>query len=239
MKTKSFLRSVRDSAKRSPILFSVYFLLRVVVIAMLVAQAFNGNWMDVFYCVLTLVLFMIPTFVERRIKVNVPDLLEIIILLFIFAAEILGEIRGYYLNVRGWDTALHTVNGFLAAAIGLALIDILNRDARFAMSLSPLFVVMVSFCFSMTVGVLWEFFEFAMDVFFGMDMQKDTLVNGLVDIGLYDTMKDLIVNFIGAAVFSVLGYFHIKHRGEGRQSKFIRRFVLTKILEEESGDGEK
>ena len=219
------------SAKRAPVLFTVYVTLRVIVIAVMVAQVFNRNWNDVFFCAVTLVLFLIPSFIEKRIKVNVPDTLEIIVLLFIFAAEILGEIRGYYIHVPGWDTALHTANGFLAAAIGLALIDILNRSDRFAISLSPLFVVMVSFCFSMTVGVIWEFFEYAMDMFFGMDMQKDTIIHGMVDIGLHDTMKDLLVNFIGAAVFSLLGYIHIKNRGKGKSSRFLRRFMLTKIVE--------
>ncbi|MDR3209145.1 MAG: hypothetical protein LBT36_00760, partial [Oscillospiraceae bacterium] len=134
----------------------------------------------------------------------------------------------YYYSVPGWDTALHTLNGFLAAAIGVALIDILNRNDRFSIRMSPRFVAMVAFCFSMTIGVLWEFFEFGMDMFFGMNMQKDTLVNGLLDIGLYDTMKDLLVNFIGAALFSVLGYFYIKRRGTGKGARFVRRFLLTK-----------
>jgi len=220
------------SAKRAPVLFAVYVILRVVVIAIMVMQIFNRNWNDVFFCAVTLVLFLIPSFIEKRVKVNVPDTLEIIVLLFIFAAEILGEIRGYYLHVPGWDTALHTANGFLAAAIGLALIDILNRSDRFAISLSPLFVVMVSFCFSMTVGVIWEFFEYGMDMFFGTDMQKDTIINGFVDIGLHDTMKDLLVNFLGAAVFSILGFIHIKKRGKGNPSKFLRRILLTKIKDE-------
>ena len=219
---------MRESAKRAPVMFAVYVILRAIVIVIMVMQIFNRNWNDVLFCALTLVLFFIPSFVEKRIKVNVPDTLEIIVLLFIFAAEILGEIQGYYINVPGWDAALHTVNGFLSAAIGLALIDILNRTDRFAISLSPLFVVMVSFCFSMTVGVVWEFFEYGMDMVFGTDMQKDTIINGYVDIGLHDTMKDLLVNFLGAAVFSVLGYIHIKNRGKGRASKFLRRFMLTK-----------
>ena len=221
-----------ESAKKSPAQFVVYIVLRAVVIVVMIMQIFNRNWNDVFFCAVTLVLFLIPSFIERRIKVNVPDTLEIIVLLFIFAAEILGEIRGYYIHVPGWDTALHTANGFLAAAIGLALIDILNRNDRFAISLSPLFVVMVSFCFSMTVGVIWEFFEYSMDLFFGMDMQKDTIINGFVDMGLHDTMKDLLVNFLGAAVFSLLGYVHIKNRGKGKPSRFLRRLMLTKIKDE-------
>lgn len=228
-----------EAAKKAPVLFSVYLILRVVVVLMMIAQIFNGNWDAVFFCVLTLILFMIPSFVEKRIKVDVPDTLEIIILLFIFAAEILGEIEGYYYNVNGWDTALHTVNGFLSAAIGLALIDILNRTDRFTFSLSPLFVVMVSFCFSMTVGVVWEFFEYGMDVFFGSNMQKFMTEAGEPFVGqaaLADTMKDLLVNFVGAAVFSLLGFFYIKKRGDSRSGKFVRRFMLTKIRDNKPSD---
>ena len=147
---------------------------------------------------------------------------------------------------------LHTTNGFLAAAIGFALIDVLNRAENIKMTLSPFFVAAVAFCFSMTIGVLWEFFECSMDMFFGKDMQKDTwiasfnsvainpdglnvpvhvdvgsvAVNGetwdkYLDIGLYDTMHDLFVNFIGAAVFSLLGFVYIKNRGKGFASRFI------------------
>ena len=187
--------------------------------------------------------------------------MEIIILLFIFAAEILGEIQSYYTTFRGWDTILHTLNGFLCAAIGFALVDMLNRTERFSLSLSPAFMAIVAFCFSMTIGVLWEFFECAMDQFFLLDMQKDAVIHsissvmldptggntptiirdiadvivvtgsgeeislglgGYLDVGILDTMKDLFVNFIGAVVFSFIGYFYVKSRGKGR---FARRFI--------------
>ena len=248
----------RWKEQRGPVL--VYFVLRLAVIAVLVAQVFNRNFENVFLCVLTLILFTIPTFIERRIHIDLPDTLEVIILLFIFAAEILGEIQAYYITFPYWDTMLHTLNGFLAAAIGFSMVDILNRHDRFSFSLSPLFMALVAFCFSMTIGVLWEFFECAMDLFFHLDMQKDTVVSlissvtldpaggnhptavrdiqdvvlvtgqgevslglgGYLDIGLLDTMMDLFVNFIGAAVFSAIGYFYVKSRGKGR---FARRFI--------------
>ncbi|MDR2421027.1 MAG: hypothetical protein LBD49_02850 [Oscillospiraceae bacterium] len=229
---------MRRGIKRNPRLFALYAVLRVFVAGVLTAQIFNANWENVLMCVLTLALFTIPSFFEKRVKIDVPDTLEAAVLFFIFAAEILGEVHGCYENIAVWDMMLHTANGFLAAAIGLALIDILNREDRFAISLSPVFVAVFAFCFSMTIGVVWEFFEFSMDTLFGADMQKNTvLAGGYVDIGLYDTMKDLIVNFIGAAVFSALGYFYIKHRGEGRGGRFVRRFILTKIGEHPDEDG--
>lgn len=232
----------------------VYFLLRISVILIIFDQINNKNYENIFLCILTLILFLVPSFIEKRIHIDIPDTLETIILLFIFSAEILGEIKEYYILFPYWDTILHTINGFLAAAIGFSLIDILNKNDKFAISLSPVFVALVAFCFSMTIGVVWEFFEFSMDMFFGFDMQKDTYISTLhsvllnpngknipvtvnvnslvingetwdsyIDIGLIDTMMDLVVNFIGATVFSIIGYFYIKHRGK---SHFLGRFIL-------------
>lgn len=254
---------------------ALYILLRVSVVMVLIAQVLNGNFENVMLCVLTLILFTLPSLIERRLKIDLPDTLEIIILLFIYAAEILGEIRAFYVIFPFWDTVLHTMNGFLCAAIGFSLIDLLNRSKNFTFSLSPLYVAVVSFCFSMTVGVLWEFFECAMDQFFFLDMQKDTVVNaissvlldpaggnhpqlidgirdviivhsdgtqqalgvgGYLDIGLLDTMEDLFVNFIGATVFSLVGYFYIKRRGQG---KFARRFIPRVLEDTDSVSSEK
>lgn len=263
-------KTLREQIRENRALAAVYIVLRALVVLVMVAQFFNGNFENVFLCVLTLVLFFVPSFIERTVKIDVPDTLEVIILLFIFAAEILGEIRAYYIQYPYWDTMLHTLNGFLCAAIGFSLVDILNRSDRFTFSLSPVYLAVVAFCFSMTVGVLWEFFEWAMDNFFHLDMQKDTVVHaigtvmldptggnvpqhikgitdvivvtadgtqrslglgGYLDIGLNDTMKDLFVNFIGAVVFSVIGYFYVKSRGKGR---FARRFIPR--LVKESGE---
>ena len=235
----------------------VYFTLRALVIIMLVLQLLNRNYENVFLCILTLLLLVIPSLAQITFKVELPTALEIIILVFIFSAEILGEISEFYLVFPFWDTVLHTLNGFLAAAIGFSLVDLLNRSDRTVFSLSPLFTAIVAFCFSMTIGVVWEFFEFGMDQFLGYDMQKDTVlsaitsvmlnpdrrnipvtidqirevmingqplgVGGYLDIGLIDTMEDLFVNFIGAAVFSVIGFFYVRSRGKGVAGRFIPR----------------
>ena len=254
--------------------FIVYVVLRLLVILMMILQIFNRNYEHVFLCILTLILLIIPSFIQINLKIELPTALEITILIFIFAAEILGEIQAYYLKFPFWDTVLHTVNGFLMAAIGFALVDILNRSKKFSIQLSPAFVAIVAFCFSMMIGVVWEFFECGMDQLFGLDMQKDTIVHtiksvmldptksnrpvgirdiqsvvvngqdlglgGYLDIGLLDTMKDLFVNFIGAVVFSILGYFYVKKRGKGSLAKrFIPRLkskdadFLEKAEEEE------
>lgn len=238
--------------------FIVYFTLRFLVIVMMILQLMNRNYENVFLCVLTLMLLVIPSLVQITFKVELPTVLEIVILVFIFAAEILGEISEFYLLFPFWDTVLHTINGFLAAAIGFSLVDLLNRSEKAVFSLSPLFMAIVAFCFSMTIGVIWEFFEFGMDQIAGFDMQKDTVIHtirsvtldpegrnvpyvidgitstavngaelglgGYLDIGLIDTMQDLIVNFIGAFIFSVIGFFFVKNRGNGKvASGFIPR----------------
>lgn len=244
---------------------TIYVVLRVLVIATIVIQAIRGNYENVFLGVLTLILFTIPTIVDRKLNIKLPNALEIIILLFIFSAEILGEIQNFYGIFPFWDTILHTINGFLCAAIGFSLIDILNQRKEFHLQMSPIFVALVAFCFSMTIGVLWEFFEFGADTFFKTDMQKDritssissVLINennenvpiklnnieseiikytengeiielkingGHLDIGLKDTMKDLLVNLIGAIVFSVIGLLYIKNRDEYR---FAENFIPT------------
>ena len=181
-------REVRAQTKQDvrshPLLFTTYVVLRALVLLVLVLEALKGDYYNVFLCGLTLVLFMIPAFVEHRLHIDVPNTLEIIILLFIFSAEILGEIQEYYLMFPFWDTMLHTMNGFLMAAIGIAMVDILNRSRKFKVRLSPAFVALVAFCFSMTVGVVWEFFEYGMDVFFHTDMQKDTWINTIYSVSL-------------------------------------------------------
>ena len=241
--------------------------LQGLVVLTIVAQLYHKNYYNVFLCVLTLALFNIPKFVGKKFNVELPSVLESIILLFIFSAEILGEIQNFYTIIPHWDTMLHVLNGFLMAAIGFAMIDVFNNDPRFHFNVSPYFVAFVAFCFSMTVGVIWEFFEFAVDSFLKYDMQKDSIitsfssvrlnpsglneplkfadisktiitymendtikefsVKGYLDIGLMDTMKDLIVNLIGAAVFSVIGIFYIKNRGK----RSVANYLIPKLKE--------
>ena len=165
----------------------VYILLRTSVVLVMLAQILNHNFENVFLCVLTLILFMLPSTLERKLDLDLPNPLEIIILLFIYAAEILGEIGAYYVTFPYWDTVLHTLNGFLCAAIGFSLLDILNRHNDVRFHLSPLYLAIMSFCFSMTVGVIWEFFECTMDQLFFLDMQKDAVVSAIGSIMLDPT----------------------------------------------------
>lgn len=245
-----------EQGKRQRGLFALYFVLRLIVVAVAVAQAFNKNWSDLFLCILTLILFMLPSFIERKIKISIPTVLEATLILLVFSAEILGEILAYYLSIPFWDSILHVISGFLCAAIGFSLIDLLNRSERFYFSLSPAFSAMVAICFSMSIGTLWEFLEFGCDLLFKTDMQKDALIHevntvllhpdgkndaihvviervvvngerwpGYIDIGLYDTMIDLLVNFSGAVVFTLVAYLLIRN---DRAKVFFRKLTLTR-----------
>ena len=244
--------------------FIVFYTLRILVLVALVRQIMLHNYEGAFFCVLTIVLLYIPSWLQVKLHIELPPPLEITILCFIFAAEILGEVNAFYVNVPNWDTMLHTLNGFRAAAVGFSMVLLLNDDERLTFDLSPFFLALVAFCFSMTIGVLWEFFEFGMDYFFHTDMQKDTVINsiytvaldptrtnkvvavkgiqdvvingeslglgGYLDIGIIDTMKDLFVNFIGAVVFSVTGFFYARSKGEKRTA--AQSFVPSKKTEE-------
>ncbi|MBQ3055221.1 MAG: hypothetical protein IJC88_03870 [Oscillospiraceae bacterium] len=242
---------------------AIRLVLEAMVLLVLVARLLRRDFFPVFLCVLTLALFNIPRIVDKKLNLKLPSVLEAIVLIFIFCAEILGEIGSFYTVLPWWDTLLHTVNGFLMAAIGFAMIDLLNDSPRFHFNLSPIFVAFVAFCFSMTVGVVWEFFEFGMDQMVKTDMQKDrviesvssvklnpsglndpirleeitetvisygegetyTVEGGLLDVGIIDTMKDLIVNCIGAILFSIVGFFYLHGRNKSRLAEqLIPRF---------------
>lgn len=261
---KSILKELKNNIKENKSTFAVYIILRIVVIVTLALALLQRNFETAFICLLTLVLFLIPSVIEKAFRLKLPSMLEILIMLFIFASAILGELAAFYVKFPIWDSILHTVNGFLCAAIGFALIDLLNENKNIKFQLSPVFVAIVAFCFSMTIGVMWEFYEFGSDMLFKTDMQKDFIVHristvlldhtnsnhavhiediknlsingkdidvkGYIDIGLIDTMKDLIVNFIGAVIFSIIGFFYIKNRGKG---KFAEKFIPKKIETEE------
>lgn len=264
---KEFVKALDMEIREHKSSFAVYVILRALVVLCMILQIFNRNYENVFLCALTLILFIVPSFLQVELKMELPSTLEIIILMFIFSAEILGEIQAYYIKFPYWDTILHTLNGFLMAAIGFSLVDILNRNEKVKLELSPAFMAIVAFCFSMTVGVMWEFFEFGMDTYFGFDMQKDTIIHtinsvmldpaggnkvatiknitdvmvngqplgldGYLDVGLHDTMIDLIVNFIGAVTFSVIGFFYVKYKGKGK-GKIAGNFIP--VLKDEEKD---
>lgn len=257
--TRKMKKKYYETNKKS---IAVYLILRLLVVISMVFQILMGNFENVFMCIFTLLLFTIPTIISEKFKIGLPSLLEAIIYIFIFSATILGEINNFYGIIPFWDTLLHTLNGFLCAGIGFSLVDLLNQNSK-SINLSPIYVVIVAFCFSMTIGILWEFYEFTSDSIFRTDMQKDRIVqsissvelnsneknipikvndiektqiyskdgtittieNGYLDIGIIDTMKDLFVNFVGAIIFSFIGFLYVKNR---ERYKFTENFIPTK-----------
>ena len=177
--------------------FIVFYVLRVLVLVSLVRQIMLRNYEGAFFCILTIGLLYVPSWIQVKLHIELPPALEITILCFIFAAEILGEVNAFYVNVPHWDTMLHTLNGFLAAAVGFSMVLLLNDDERLTFDLSPFFLALVAFCFSMTIGVLWEFFEFGMDFFFHTDMQKDTVINAVYTVALDPTRTNKVVAIKG------------------------------------------
>ena len=192
---------------------TIYAVLRILVIITMITQMFRGNFENVFMCILTLILFAIPIIIDRKLNIKLPNALEAVILLFIFAAEILGEVQNFYGIFKSWDTILHTINGFICAAIGFSLIDILNLSEKFHTKMTPAFVALVAFCFSMTIGILWEFFEFGMDNFFNTDMQKDRIVQTISTVSLNEEGKNKakIIKDIGKTVV------YYNEKGEEKQ----------------------
>ena len=224
-----YIRKLGKKVKEQRGVFILYSILRLLVVLIGIRSVLLHNYDVTATCLLVLALFFVPSILEETLKIRIPALFEGIIYCFIFAAEILGELAHFYTQIPIWDTMLHTLNGFLFAAVGFSTVELLNRTNK-NVNLSPLYLTMVAFCFSMTIGVLWEFFECGADLFLGQDMQKDFIVDhfqsvtldpnhsqevihvtditgtviqtasgetfnidgGYLDIGILDTMKDLL-----------------------------------------------
>lgn len=245
----------RRLKRKSRATLVTYAVIRLLIVAVMIRSITAGNSENAYTCLLSLFLLYLPSIIERKLEMRLPTALEITVVVFIFASEILGEIACFYVTVPFWDKAMHTVSGFIYAAVGYSMADILNRDHRISFQLSPVFLAVVAFCFSMTIGALWEIFEFSVDTLFQKDMQKDTVLHeitsvaldptrsnipitisgirdtvvngqslglgGYLDIGLHDTMQDLIVNMIGALVFSVGGFFQQKRKKRSKMAEYF------------------
>ena len=188
----AYIRRLVNKIRENPKVFALYSVLRILVIISLINTLIKREYESTMVCVLVLILFLIPSFMEEQLHMEIPPLFEAIIYVFIFAAQILGEVNNFYTSIPGWDTVLHTINGFLAAAVGFSMIYILNRHSK-NISLSPFYLAMVAFCFSLTVGIMWEFVETVGDLFFGQDMQKDYIISSITSVTLDPTHSQKLV----------------------------------------------
>lgn len=185
--------------KRSSLV--IYLVLRFLVIICMILQILRGDLNNALLCLLSLILLFAPLFIQNKFEITLPNDLEIAIYLFIFSAEILGEIDNFFGIIPYWDIILHTINGFLATAVGFSLVDLLNKNSK-NINLSPFYLCLVAFCFSMTIGVLWEFFEYGCDKFLNVDMQKDTVIQKISSVALNPDgdNKAVVVDDIGKTI---------------------------------------
>lgn len=176
----------------------IFIITRLTVIIAGLVAIFEQNWTYVAMSVLTLVVMMLPSIVEKSLNVELPSEFEIVLILFIYGALFLGEMRQFYERFWWWDKMLHGFSGLILGNAGFLIVSFLNRSTKTTVQLSAVFVSFFSFCFAVAMGAVWEIYEYFMDQVFGFNMQRGSLD---------DTMTDLILDTVGAALFAVLGYF--------------------------------
>jgi uncharacterized membrane protein YjdF len=179
----------------------------------------DQQWLTAGATVGIIVITLIPLLMAKSLRVHTPPEFELLAIAFVFASLFLGEIRGYYTRFWWWDIALHTSSGFLLGIVGFLLVYVLNETENIDLHMTPIFVAFFAFLFAIGIGALWEIFEYGMDSFFGMNMQKEMRGD---PSGLTDTMWDMIVNTVGALVIALLGYGHLKTAGS---HSFLERWI--------------
>lgn len=164
-------------------------------------------------CLAGLVIMMIPRFLEKKKEIDIPDAIEIIYFIFLFCAIYLGEVHNFYYLIPFWDTILHTFSGMMLGALGFILVRFLNDTKFIHIHLTPFFVSFFAFCFAVTMGTLWEVYEFLVDGIFSTNMQKFITADNTVLVGrdaLHDTMMDLIVDAVSSFIICLIGYVQLK-----------------------------
>ena len=169
---------------------------------------------------------LLPRFLSRRVRLDIPKGMITAYAIFLYCAIFLGEVRNFYYTVPHWDTILHTFSGVATGALGFSIVSLLNKSDDIAFSLSPFFVALFAFCFALSLGVIWEFYEFTIDSLFDLNMQKYALETGEPLFGqaaLMDTMKDLIVDALGALLMAIVGYISLKYKKGWLEQFIVRR----------------
>ena len=178
--------------------------LQLLLVIGLVLFLLRRNWENVFLTSVVIALTLVPAFLFRRYRVIIPPEFQLISALFVFLSLFLGSALDCYYHFWWWDLVLHTASGFLLGIIGFITLYVLNQTDRLPPEMKPAFRCFFGFTFAVTLGVLWEIYEFAMDRFWpAFDMQS-------TGTRVVDTMKDLIVDTIGAMVVALMGYGYLK-----------------------------
>jgi hypothetical protein len=190
--------------------------LQLILLIGIALALWNRQWLAAAATAGILVLTLLPFFLGRRFNVFIPPELELLAILFVFSSLFLGNVRGFYERFWWWDLVLHAASGFLLGIFGFLLVWILNQKEDIELHMNPAFIALFAFMFSVGLGAIWEIFEFLMDLAFGLGMQH----------GLVDTMGDLIVDVVGAAVIAVLGYGYLK---TSEVDSFLERWIARAI----------
>ncbi len=176
-------------------------------------------------CIVGVLAMLLPSVLQKKLNFEIPSRMMVFFALFLYGAIYLGEVRDFYYTVPHWDTMLHTCSGAMLGALGFSVIQFLNKADRVPVNLSPAFVAFFTLCFAVFMGVIWEIYEFSADAILRTNMQKFALEDGTLLTGrraLMDTMKDLIVDTLGASVMAVTGYISLKYK-KGWVEKFLLR----------------
>lgn len=160
-------------------------------------------------CILGLIVMALPSFLEKKLSFTMPNKMYLLFFLFLYCAIYLGEVRRFYYIVPHWDTILHCFSGGMLGVLGYLVVAFFNENQRLRVDLSPLFVALFAFSFAVALGAIWEIYEFAGDGLFGLNMQKYGTEDGVLLIGreaLSDTMKDIIIDTLGALITVIIGF---------------------------------
>ncbi|HCX73050.1 MAG TPA: hypothetical protein DHM37_04960 [Candidatus Cloacimonas sp.] len=193
-----------------------YFFILLTILAIIISVIY-AQWENLLSAFMTLILFLIPNMFYKRTNLVIPPIFKIIILIFIFASMYLGEIHSFFYRIRWWDVIMHSTSGMLLGYIGFLIIYALNKGKNIKVKLSPVFIAIFSFSFAVSIGVIWEIFEFGVDSILNMNMQKARNLQEVYNyfdtrLGVIDTMRDLIVNAISACFISIIGFFYSKKK---------------------------
>lgn len=207
--------------------FYLNLIIRIVLIVGFIIALWEQNWLNAFLSFLTFILTLLPFAFEKSHKIELPEEVQVIIVLFIYAGIFLGGVREFYYRFWWWDYLLHAVGGVGLGFAGFLILYSLHKSGK--LKASPFLIALFSFCFALAIGALWEIFEFTMDYFSGFNMQKARnleKVYGYFDtrLGVLDTMWDLILDSFGALIASVSGYFYLKKKEIFLFDKLVERF---------------
>ena len=183
-------------------------------------------------CALGLVVINLPIILSRRFRFEIPMLLYGLYIIFLYCAIFLGEVRSFYYLIPHWDSILHAFSSLMLGFFGFMVITILNRDDHIMVHLSPVFAAVFAFCFALTIGSVWEIYEYTFDGILGLNMQKFITAEGQVLMGhnaLSDTMKDLIIDAAGAAIASIVGYISILNDRKWMYPKLINQTDIKTV----------